>query len=476
MEKQAVDHPRQSGPDDAVTRSAWLALGVTTLVFFLVVIDISAVNVAFPTIIKDLDTDEATLSWIISGYNVTVAALLLVAGRMADSWGRKRLFMPGIAVFMLGSILSGLAPSVGWLIAARIVQAVGGAVISPTAMAVVLPDFPPSKRSTAIGILGATGGLGAVFGPALGSILIDVWSWRGIFLINVPICLLVLAVSPRLLHESKNPNATGKIDLLGVPIGTLGIGLVMGAIVQSERWGLADARVIAMLLVGLALIPVLLYRSANHDEPLIELGLFRHRSYSSANAGVALFSLGFTSGFLANSLLIQQLWGQSITTTGKALLLAPIVSAITSPLSGRLADRIGHRWILAAGSLFSAAAYLLYVVLIDSTPHVFDLFVPVSLLTGVGTGMTIATWSSAGLSDVSPELFGTANATMRTTQQVFYALGIAVVVTLLAAGGGSDHLDGFRWAWAFVAASYLASAIVVALTFPAGSSQDRLRV
>ena len=141
-------------PDTDVARSAWLALGVTMLVFFLVVIDVSAVNVAFPTIATDLDTDETTLSWIVSGYNVTVAALLLVVGRLADSHGRKRLFMPGLAVFGVGSLLCGLAPSVELLIAARVLQAVGGAVISPTALAVVLPDFPPHRRSMAIGLTG----------------------------------------------------------------------------------------------------------------------------------------------------------------------------------------------------------------------------------------------------------------------------------------------------------------------------------
>ena len=441
--------------------------------FFLVVIDISAVNVAFPSISEDLDAPESTLSWIISGYNVTVAALLLVVGRLADSWGRKKLFMPGIAVFAIGSVLCGLAPSVGWLIGARVVQAVGGAVISPTSLAVVLPEFPPEKRSAAIGVLGATGGLGAVAGPAIGSVLIDLWSWRGIFWINVPVCLLVLAVSPRILRESKNPNATGRIDLLGVVVGTVAIAFVMIAIVQSEAWGLTDPRVVAMFVGGLALIPPLLRRSGRHPEPLIELPLFRIRSFASANAAVAFYSLAFTSGFLTGSLLLQRLWDQSITTTGQALVLSPLVSAVVSPLSGRLADRIGHRWILTIGCLFSAAGYVGFLLVLDETPHVFDRFVPLGLLVGVGTGATIATWSSAGLSDIRPDQFGTANATMRTTQQVFYALGVAVVVTLLATGGGSLDIAGYRWAWTWVAATYLLAALLAALTFPSGSSRDR---
>lgn len=449
-----------------------MALGVTTIVFFLVVVDISAVNVAFPSIADDFGVTTSQLSWILSGYNITVAALLLLSGRLADSLGRKKMFLPGVVIFAIGSGLSGLAPNVGLLIAARVIQAVGGAIISPTALAVVLPDFPPHKRSTAIGLLGATGGLGAVAGPALGSFLIDSFSWRGIFWINVPICLFVLAVSPRLLKESKNPMARGRIDLIGVVLGTTAIAAVMFAIVQSETWGLADARVIVLIVVGLALIPALLRRSRNHAEPLIEMPLFANRSFSSANAGVALYSLAFTSGFLSNSLLLQDLWDQSITVTGQALLLSPLISAVTAPLSGRLADRVGHRWILAAGSLASASGYLLYILLLDEVPHVFDRYVPISILIGFGTGATIATWSSAGMADIGPAQFGTANATLRTTQQVFYALGISIVVALLATGLDGT-IEGYTRSWIFVVICYTLAAGVIAVTFPRGSVTQR---
>ncbi|MFW2332720.1 MFS transporter [Ilumatobacter sp.] len=457
----------------APARNPWPAVVVTTLVFFLVVIDVSAVNVAFPSIREEFDVPESTLGWIISGYNIAVASLLLVAGRYADSLGRKRLFIPGVAIFAVGSMLSALAPGAGFLIAARVVQGVGGAIIAPTAIAVVLPDFPPNKRSTVIGITGATGALGAVVGPALGAFVTDVWSWRGIFWINVPISLLVLALAPSLLRESKNPAATGNVDLVGVPIGTIGVGLVMFAIVQAESWGLTDPRVVAAFVVGLSMIPILVRRSRRHPEPLLELDLFRLRSFSSTNAGLALYSTAFTSGFLANSLLLQEMWGQSLRTTGLALVPSPLLAAFVSPAAGRYADRIGHRWILAAGSVSCAVGYLTYLVVLDETPATWSVYVPVSLFIGLGVGATIATWSSAGLADVSPAQFGTANATVRTTQQVFYALGISVVVALLADVSIDPDITKFRWAWAFVGAGYLAAAAVVAVTFPSGSSDDR---
>lgn len=450
-----------------------MAVGVTTLVFFLVVIDVTAVNVAFPSIRDDFGVSESTLGWIISGYNVTVAALLLVAGRYADSIGRKRLFIPGVAVFALGSTLCALAPNAATLIAARLVQGVGGAIIAPTALAVVLPAFPPNRRSSVIGITGATGALGAVVGPALGAFLTDSFSWRAIFWVNVPISLVVMAVAPRLLQESKNPNATGKVDLLGVPIGAAAVGLVMFSIVRAESAGPTDGLVVTALAVGLVLVPLMIRRSARHPEPLVELDLFRRRSFASTNAAVAFYSMAFTSGFLANSLLLQELWGASLRTTGLALVPAPLLAAFVSPVAGRWADHIGHRWILAVGTVLCAGGFIGYLVALDEQATPWSRYVPISLISGFGIGATIATWASAGLSDVPPAQFGTANATVRTTQQVFYALGISVIVTVLADVSIDPTLGQFRVAWAFVSVCYLLAALTIALTFPSGSSDDR---
>lgn len=455
---------------DVVPRQAWLALGVATLVSFLVVVDVSVVNVAFPTIRDDLGASETALSWIVSGYNIGVAAFLLLGGRLADSIGRKKVFLPGVALFMVGSLLCGVAPNAGFLIAARVVQAVGGAVLMPASLALVLPEFPLSKRSMAVGFWGATGSLGAAFGPSLGSVLIQLGSWRYVFLINVPICLLVLLLASKVFRESRNPDASGRIDLLGVPIGTAGVALVMLAIVESETWGLASPRVIAAALAGLALLALLLVRSKRHPEPLIDLTLYRHRSFASSNLAVAFYSMGFTSGFLLNSLLLQNLWNQPILATGAALTPSPLLATVTSLLAGRWADRYGHRWLIGLGSLLLGLTPILYLLLLDDTPQVWTRFVPISLLAGLGTGLSISSWFSAAVSDVGPARFGVANATLRTIMQVFYGAGISVAVTLLAS---ADGIAGYRHGWIWVAATMLISAVVVIATFPAGSSTGR---
>ena len=463
-----------SSSPDQIDSHAWLALSLTTLVSFLVVLDVSAVNVAFPSIGADLDASETALSWVISGYNIAIAAFLLIAGRLADRVGRKRVFLPGLAIFMLGSLLSGLAPTVGLLVAARVLQAVGGAVLLPASIAIVLPEFPFAKRSMAIGIWGATGALGAAFGPVVGSLLIEAGSWRYVFLINVPICLFVLAAAPRILRESKDPNATGQMDLIGVPAGTLAVAMIMVAIVQGGSWGWTDARTVGCIVVGLALLPVVIIRSERHPEPLLDLDLFRrYRSFASANLAIAFYAMGFTGGFLLSSLMLQTLWGLSVIETGLALTPSPILSAITSVLTGRVADRYGHRWPLTIGCVIMGASYLGYWFVIGTDPAVLTRFIPLSLVLGVGIGLTIATWFSAAISEVDQARFGIANATLRTVQQVSYAVGISVVIALLAATRATDVLAGFERSWLWVTAMFWIAAVLTALTFPSGSSTDR---
>lgn len=339
----------------------------------------------------------------------------------------------------------------------------------------MLPDFPPSRRSTAIGIAGATGGLGAVAGPALGSVLIEAFSWRAIFLINVPLCLLVLVVGPRFLRESRDPAASGRIDLLGVAIGTSAVALVMFAIVQSESWGVADWRGVALFVIGLALLPVLVRRSRSHPEPLLDLGLFRFQSFRASNVGIVLYGFAFPAGFLVNSLVLQDLWGQSIRTTGLALVPAPFIAALWSPVSGRFADRYGHRWVLGAGCSLCAVGYGLFALLLDETPAVFSGFVPLSLVAGVGVGLTVATWSSANIADIPASKFGVAGATFNTARQAAYALGVSVAITLIATGSGDsgEKAAGYQWAWWWIAGCYVLAAVAIMTLFPAGSSFDR---
>ncbi|MEM8707179.1 MAG: MFS transporter [Actinomycetota bacterium] len=458
--------------DETIPTRAWLALFVSTLVVFLAVINISSVNVAFPSIREDFGSTDAELSWIIGAYNLVVGSLLLAAGRLSDSLGRRRVYLPGVAIFALGSVLCALAPGTWWLVGARVVQGIGGSITMAAGFAVMLPEFPPTRRSTPIGIAGAAGALGAVVGPVVGSLLIDLISWRGVFWINVPLCLLVLVLGPRYLSESKDPEATGHIDWIGVAFGTVAVASIMFAIVQTETWGL-DARVVGLIVFGMALAVALIRRSAVHPEPLIDLSLFRFRSFTSANIGGFFYGLGFTAGALVSSLLLQDVWDLPIRDVGLAFAPSPLLAAAVSPYAGRWADRIGHRWILFTGCMLCAVGYASFIFAFTETAEPWSRYVPLSLFAGVGVGMTVSTWSSAGVSDVSPARFGIAGATFNTLRNGAYGLGVAIVVALIAASGEVTTLVGIERAYGFIAVCYVLSAISVAITFPAGSARDR---
>jgi EmrB/QacA subfamily drug resistance transporter len=454
---------------DEVSREAWVALAVATAAAFLVVIDVSVVNVALPSIAADFEVGTTELSWVISGYNISLASLLLLSGRLADRRGRRAMFTLGLWGFLVGSALSGLAPNLEFLIAARVVQAVGGALLTPASLAMVLPQFPLVRRGTAIGLWGAMGALGAAFGPSAGALLIEASGWRLIFLINVPLGVIVVGAARRLVPESLGDITTGPLDLIGVPIGVAGVGLVMWGIVRSESLGWADPTVLLPIVVGLALIPVVVWRSGRHPSPLLDLSLFAGRSFSAAIAALWVYALAFTAGFLLNSFMLQRLWGMSVLATGFALTPGPIVGAATSTMFGGLADRIGHRWVVSGGSVVAGSAYLWILLLMTDEQQFVTVFLPATLLLGLGVGATIAGLQSAAMSEIAPSQFASANATTRTVQQIGYAIGISVVLTLVA----DLDLGGFRAGYTWVVACFFASAVVMAVAYPSGSAASR---
>jgi len=454
---------------DEVSREAWLALAVATSAAFLVVIDVSVVNVALPSIAEDFEATTTDLSWVISGYNIALASLMLLAGRLADRRGRRRVFMVGVVGFLVGSALCGMAPNVESLIAARVVQAVGGAMLTPASLAMVLPQFPLAKRGVAIGVWGAMGALGAAFGPTVGALLIEASNWRLIFLINVPIGVLVVVAATRLVSESKDETATGPLDVIGVPIGVLGVALAMWGIVRSEADGWTSPSVLGLLAAGLILIPVVVWRSARHPAPLLDLSLFKARSFSVAAAAFWVYSLAFTAGFLLNSFMLQRLWGMSVLETGFALTPGPIVGALSSAPLGSLSDRVGHRWVVASGALLCSASYLWILAFAGEGQEFLRVFLPANLALGLGVGATIAGLQSAAMSDIAPHQFASANATIRTMQQIGYAIGISVVVTLAA----DLDLAGFQAGYTWVVGAYFAAAVVLAVFYPSGSASSR---
>jgi EmrB/QacA subfamily drug resistance transporter len=460
------------------SRAAWRTLFVTSLVTFMVSLEITVIALALPEIRQAFpEASESTLSWAITAYNIGVASLLLVAGWAADRYGRKRVFLAGIAVFGLGSLGAGLAVSAPMLIAMRALQSIGGAMQFPSGLALLLPAFPPERRQAAIGVWGAMGGLAAAVGPSAGALLVDGFGWRAVFLINVPVAVFAIWRGRHWLAESTGEGVPARVDVLSVPLASLGVGAVILGIVEGPSWGWGSAGTLVAYAVGLILVTVFVVRSRRHPAPLFDLGLFRQRSYTIGNLGGIVFVVAFFGWLVLLPTYVQNVWGWSVLHTGFAIAPGPMVSVVVSPLVGRLADRIGNGPILTVGGLAGAGGMALHLVLTGTDPSfVTGLLLP-ELLVGVSAGCSFAMLVGATMRDVQPRQFGMAGAGRTTIFQLSVALGIAVAVAIVGRPTGpQDALRALQASWRLALVCFLAQAVVFAFAFPRQHRYDAVAV
>jgi EmrB/QacA subfamily drug resistance transporter len=414
-------------------KQRWKVLLVTSVAVFMGFLDVTIVNIAFPDIRASFpDTSLAGLSWILNAYNIVFAALLVPAGRLSDRLGRRRMFFVGVSTFLAASAVCGLAPSVEVLVAARVVQAAGAAILVPTSLALLLPEFPLEQRATATALWGATGGIAAATGPALGGVLVEATSWRWVFFVNLAIGLPALIPARRLLRESRDPNPGPLTDILGIVLLVAGVGLLSLGIVKGKDWGWDSAAVVGSLVASALVLAAFVARSARHPAPVIELGLLRVRSFAVANAGVFLFALGFYAVLLANILFLTGVWGWSVLRAGIAVTPGPLMAALSATVGGRLADRYGQRVVALPGGLLFAAGCLVFAA-------------------GTGVGLSFAAWGSAAVAELPPSRFATGSAISATSRQIGAVLGIAVLVAVIGTPSPEDALSTFHTAWVLMA-------------------------
>jgi EmrB/QacA subfamily drug resistance transporter len=431
----------------------WQVLIVTAVAVFMSFLDVTIVNVAFPDIERDFDdTSRAGLSWILNAYNIVFAALLVPAGRLADLVGRRRMFLIGVVGFVAVSVLCGLATSPELLVAARVLQAAFAAILVPTSLALLLPEFPPEKRATAVAIWGATGAVAAALGPSLGGVLVDEAGWRWVFFLNVPIGLAALVPAMRLLRETREPAGVFP-DVLGSALLVLGVGALALGIVEGPDWGWGSAGVLASFGAAAILLPAVVLRSARHRAPVVDIGLFRARSFAVANAGMFAFATAFYALLLANVLFLTQVWGYSILKAGFAVTPGPLMAALSAPIGGRLSDRFGQRVVALPGALLFAAGCALFATGIDATPGYASEYLVPTMLTGAGVGFSFAAWSSAAVAELPATRFATGSAVLACLRQVGAVLGIAVLVAVLEAAPTADPVEGFTTAWTLMSAA-----------------------
>ena len=450
---------------DGEGRGSWRVLAVTSLGLFLAFLDITIVNVAFPDLERSFeDASRSGLSWVLSAYNIVFAALLVPAGRLADLVGRRRLYLYGLAGFVAASAACALAPSAETLVAARVLQAAGAALISPSSLALVLPEFPLGERAMAVGLVGAVAGLASGIGPSLGGLLIDLEGWRLVFLVNVPAGLLSFVVGSRVLRESRDPNRGAVPDPLGIAIITLAVGLLALGIVQGEDWGWSSVPVVASFAGGVVLALLFVARTLRHPRPAIELDLFRIRSFAVANAGTLLFAMAFFAGILSNVLFLTSVWDYSVLKAGLATTPGPLISAVVAGPAGRLADRYGQRLVTVPGAAIYAVGYGWYATRVGTEPQFLAQWLPGTIFTGIGIGLIFPALASAAVAAIPAERFATATAINATARQLGAALGIALLVAIVGTPAPADAPAAFDNGWWFsVGAGLVAGAACLAL-------------
>jgi len=426
-------------------------------------LDLFIVNIAFPAIGKHFGgASLSSLSWILSGYAIVFAALLVPAGRWADAFGRKRAFLLGLGIFVAASTACALAPSVGFLIGARVVQAAGGALMLPTSLGLMLPEFGPQERHLAIGVWAATGGIAAAAGPPLGGLLVQA-DWRLVFLVNVPVGLLGLGFGLRTLAERREADAE-RPDVLGALALIAAIGSLVVAIVKGQEWGWSSPAILALLVVTAVLLPAIWRRSEHHPAPIVDPAMLRVRSFGLAVGASVLFFAGFGAMLLAGVLFLTSVWHEDVLTAGLMLFPGPAMATAFSIPSARLGARFGYRIPGVIGALLFCAGQIFYITQTGNAPAYVSEYLPGIAISGAGVGLMIPTLTGAGASSLPPERFATGAAVLTMGRQIGAALGVAVLVAVL--GTATRNAADFHSAWLISVAGGLSAGLALAALGP----------
>jgi EmrB/QacA subfamily drug resistance transporter len=351
-------------------------------------------------------------------------------------------------VFLVGSALCGIAPSVETLVAARVLQAIGAAFLLPTSLALLLPEFPPKERAAAIGVWAAVGGIAAAAGPPLGGVLVEA-SWRLVFLVNVPVGLVALWFAVRVLRESSDPSHK-RPDLIGTAVLTLAIGLLALGLVQAPEWGWGDPRTLGALAVAVAGLGVFWARCLTHSSPVVEPSMLRVRSFAMANTASVLFSAAFAAMLLASVLFLTQVWGESVLTAGLSVAPGPLMAATFAAPAGRLANRVGQRVLAMAGMSLFALGCAWWLWRLDASPDYAAEVLPGLLITGIGVGLTLPSLFSAVAASLPPARFATGAGVLTMSRQIGFVLGVAIFVAILGTVDASDPAGSFDGGWLFM--------------------------
>jgi EmrB/QacA subfamily drug resistance transporter len=448
----------------------WFALAVIVAAQFMVVLDVAIVNVALPSIQTDLHFSEQNLQWVITAYSILFGGVLLLGGRLSDILGRRRLFVAGLVLFTVSSLLDGLAWSEGSLIAFRALQGLGAALLSPAALSILTTTFAEGReRNLALGVWGAVSGSGAAAGVLLGGVLTSAFSWSWIFFVNVPVGALVLAVTPFLVRESKVELDHRSFDVAGAVSITGGLMLLVYAMTRATQHGWGTAETIGLLAASAVLVAAFVVIELRSKAPLLPLGIFRLRTLAGSNVSGLLLGAVLFSQFFLLTLYMQQVLHYSALKTGVAYVATTVTVIAVAGVAQSLANRVGIRPLLPLGMLLAAGALVLYGALPVDGHYFWDLF-PGFLLSGIGLSLAFVPMSIGALAGVRASEAGVASGLLNTSQQIGGAIGVAVATTIsttftrhyVDGHGGSTPLSGPALTHGFEIAFYALAGVAAA--------------
>jgi len=453
--------------DGAHDRARWIALGVLVAAQFMVVLDVAIVNVALPSIRTDLHFSQEGLQWVITAYAILFGGALLLGGRLADMLGRRRMFMAGVVLFSVSSLLDGLAWSSGSLIAFRALQGLGAALLSPAALSILTTTFREGReRNLALGIWGAASGSGGAAGVLLGGALTSALSWSWIFFINVPVGVLIAVVSPRLLQESRSEVRHRHFDFAGATSITAGLMLLVYAMTRASQHGWGTVTTIALLSASAALILAFFVIEHRSTAPLLPLRIFRLRTLTASNASGLMLGGAVFSQFFLLTLYMQQVLHYSAIETGVAYIPLTLTIVAFSAVAQGLATRIGVRLVLPVGLALSTVALVLFSQLPVDGSYFGDLF-PAFIIGGIGLALAFVPMAIGALTGVRQADAGIASGLITTSQQIGGAVGVAIATTVatsattafVSSHPGTGAFDGAALVHGFQIAFYVLAAI-----------------
>jgi EmrB/QacA subfamily drug resistance transporter len=450
----------------------WWTLAAVAFGLFMIMLDNTVVNVALPTIAADLQADLSELQWIVTGYALTFASLMLTGGKLADLLGRRRIFVVGLVIFTLSSLACGLATSEEFLIGARVVQGAGAALMNPATLSIIAATFPPRQRGMAIGIWAGVSALALAIGPLVGGLLTEHVDWSWIFFVNVPVGVVAIAASLILIPESKDESTEQRLDLPGLLTSGLGLFALTYGLIEANTYGWTSGRILGSFTVALVLLVAFVLLEMHQRIPMVDLSLFRNGTFAGANIAVLLVALAMFGVFFFVSLYMQGILGYSAVETGAAFLPLTVLIILVAPIAGKTSDRIGSRWLITAGMLLITVQLLSFSRLgVDST---FFNLLPGLLVGGVGMALVMTPSAAAAVRALPVDKSGVGSAVLNAFRQVGGSMGIAVMGAIMANEVGrasgpevfrdpQRFVDGFSTTLQVAAGITLLGAVVAAV-------------